>query len=77
MSYSLQNISLIEDQCLKGQYGQFLKDIKNSKYQLIKKIIRIKGLCYKIPAITGPSIKIFINPILNFSEYAENDQIQK
>lgn len=77
ISYYFQNISLIGEQCLKEQYEYFMTDIKNSKYQLIKNLIRVKGLCYKIPALTGPSMKIFINPILNFSEYAENNQIQR
>ena len=77
LSYYFQNIPFIGEQCLKEQYEHFMTDIKISKYQLIKNLIRVKGLCYKIPAITGYSMKIFINPFLNFSKYAEDDQNQR
>ena len=65
----------IPDQCLKFQYEQFIKDIEND-YSKFRNLIRIKGLCYKIPALTGPSMKIFINPILDFSKEAKSDKNQ-
>ena len=68
---------LHDEQCLREQYDQFIKDIKNNNYKLLKEIIRIKALAYKIPAATGPSMKIILNPILNFSEYAKNDESQR
>lgn len=66
-----------DTQCLKEQYEQFMKDIKTSNYQLLKDTIKIKGLSYKIPALTGPSMKIFINPILDFSAHAKKDISQR
>ena len=64
-------------QFLRAQYEQLLKDIKNSDFQLFKTIFKIKSLAYKIPSLTGPSMKIFINPILDFSDIAKNDDIQR
>ena len=64
-------------QCLKEQYMKFMQDIKKSNYNLLKNIIRVKDLCYKIPALTGSSMKIFINPILDFSNQAKMDNIQR
>ena len=66
-----------EAQFLKAQYEQFLNDIKSSNFELLKKLIRIKVLAYKIPAVTGPSMKIFINPILDFSDIAKEDEMQR
>ena len=37
----------------------------------------LKSLSYKIPALTGPSMKIFINPILDFSVHAKKDISQR
>lgn len=64
-------------QFLQAQYEQLLKDIKNSDFQSLKKIFKIKSLAYKIPSLTGPSMKIFTNPILDFSDIAKNDDIQR
>ena len=64
-------------QCLKEQYMKFMQDIKKSNYNLLKNIIRVKDLCYKIPALTGSSMKIFINPILDFSNQAKMDNVQR
>lgn len=61
------------DQCLKLQYKQFLSDIEND-YQKFRNLIRIKELSYNIPALTGPSMKIFINPKLDFSEDTKKDE---
>ena len=68
---------LQDEQSIREQYEQFIKDIKNDNYKLLKDIIKIKALAYKIPAATGPSMKIILNPILNFSEYAKTDENQR
>ena len=65
----------LPDQCLKDQYEQFISDIKDN-YNNFKNLIKIKNLCYKIPALTGPNMKIFINPIMNFSDEAKEDECQ-
>ena len=70
-------ISKKDTQCLKEQYEQFMKDVKNDNYNLLKKIIRVKGLSYQIPSITGPSMRICLNPILSFSQQAIIDDSQK
>ena len=54
-----------------------MKDIKISNCQLLKNTIKIMGLSYKIPALTGPSMKIFINHILDFSVHAKKDISQR
>lgn len=73
----LENKKMEEpEQCLKSQYEQFLKDITNN-FEKFRNLIRIKELCYKIPALCGPSMRIFINPILEFSEEAKNDEAQR
>ena len=66
-----------DTQCLKEQYEQFMKDAKNDNYNLLKKIIRVKGLSYQIPAATGPSMRICLNPILSFSQQAIIDGSQR
>lgn len=66
-----------EAQFLKAQYEQFLKDIKCNNFDALKKLLRIKVLAYDIPALTGPSMKIFINPILDFSDIAKKDDKQR
>jgi len=75
--YHNNKTPLLDEQCLKEQYEQFIKDIKNDNYKLLKDIIRIKALAYKIPAVTGPSMKIILNPILNFSEYTKTEDNQR
>ena len=67
----------IEDQNLDEQYEQLLKDIKLKGYNFFKNLIRIKGLAYKIPALTGPTMRIFLNPILKFSDIAIKDENQR
>ena len=66
-----------DSKCLNSQYEQFIKDIKINNFSLLKRIIRIKRLGYKIPAATGTSMRIFINPLLNFSEKAKMDELQR
>ena len=66
-----------EDQCLKDQYIEFTKEIKKDNYRLFKNLIRLKSLAYKIPALTEVSMKIFLNPILRFSNQAKNDRSQR
>ena len=63
------------DQCLKKQFEQFLKDF-NMDYDKFRKIIIIQEIAYKIPAFTNPSMRIFINPKLQFSEEVKNDKAQ-
>ena len=63
------------DQCLKKQFEQFLKDF-NMDYDKFRKIIIIQEIAYKIPAFTSPSMRIFINPKLQFSEEVKNDKAQ-
>lgn len=67
----------IEDQCLNEQYEQFLKDIELKGYKFIQNLIRIKGLAYKIPELTGPTMRIFLNPIMKFSDIAIKDENQR
>ena len=63
------------DQYLKPQYEQFINDIKND-YNYFRKLIIVKNLCYKIPALSGPNMRIFINPIMDFSDEAKNDKLK-
>ena len=63
------------DKCLKKQFEQFLKDF-NMDYDKFRKIIIIQEIAYKIPAFTSPSMRIFINPKLQFSEEVKNDKAQ-
>lgn len=77
IKFILDNEHLIEDQCLKTQYDQFLKDIKDNGNDYFRKLIRIKGLAYKIPALTGPTMKMFLNPIQKFSDIAKSDESQR
>ena len=67
----------IEDQCLNEQYEQLLKDIELHGYNFLTNLIRIKGLAYKIPALTGPTMRIFLNPIMKFSDIAIKDENQR
>ena len=67
----------IEDQCLNEQYEQFLRDIELNGYKFLNNLIRIKGLAYKIPALTGPSMRIFLNPIMKFSDVAIENEDQR
>ena len=58
------------------QYNSFLKDMKND-FTSFRKLIVFKELGYKIPAFTGPSMRIFINPRLQFSKEAIDDDLQR
>ena len=72
-----EKYKLDEAQFQKAQYEQFLKDIKINNFNTLKQLLRIKVLAYDIPAFTGPSMKIFINPILDFSDIAKKDDKQR
>ena len=50
---------------------------KREKEKKQKELIRLKCLAYKIPALTGLSFKIFLNPILKFSDKAKKDKSQR
>lgn len=56
---------------LKAQYEQFLNDIKSSNFELLKKLIRIKELAYKIPAVTDPSMKNFYKSNIRFLRHSK------
>jgi len=68
---------LSEEQNLNEQYEQFLEDIKIKGYNFLRNLIRIKGLAYIFPSLTGPSMRIFLNPIMEFSDIAIKDDNQR
>ena len=70
------NLKLKGDIYLGEQYDSFLKDIKKD-FNSIKKLIVIKELGYKVPSCTGPSMRIFINPRLQFSQEAIQNKSQR
>ena len=46
-------------------------------YASFRKLIIFKELGYKLPACTGPSMRIFINPRLHFSKEAIENDLQR
>jgi hypothetical protein len=57
------------------QYELFLKDFQND-YKKFRNLIIIKQICYKIPAMTNSSMRIFINPIYEISKNVQEDESQ-
>ena len=83
--YDLANKSITKDKFdleLEGdiylgpQYESFYNDISRN-FNSLNKLIVIKELGYKIPSCTGPSMRIFINPRLHFSQEAIQDNSQR
>ena len=59
------------------RYNSFIEDIEKN-FNFFKKLIILKHLGYKIPSCTGPSMRIFLNPRLHFSQEAiQNDSQRK
>ena len=59
------------------RYNSFIEDIEKN-FNFFKKLIILKQLGYKIPSCTGPSMRIFLNPRLHFSQEAiQNDSQRK
>ena len=67
---------LDNDLYLGEQYDAFLKDMK-ADFDAFRKLIIFKELGYKLPACTGPSMRIFINPRLQFSKVAIENDLQR
>ena len=61
------------DDNLKDQFQQFLSDTKNN-YSKFRKLIIVKQLGFKIKSLVDSSMRIFINPILNFSKECNEEQ---
>lgn len=57
---------------LEDNYHNFLKDMKGN-YKKFRELIIIKQICYKIPAMTNSSMKIYINPIYEISDNLKNE----
>lgn len=57
---------------LKEQYQKFIKDFGNN-YIKFRELIIIKQICYKIPAMTDSSMRIYINPVFEISGDLKND----
>ena len=60
---------------LKDNYLKFINDI-NKNYNKFRDYIIIKQICYKIPAMTDSTMRIYINPIYEISENIQKDPIQ-
>ena len=60
---------------LKDNYLNFINDI-NKNYNKFRDFIIIKQICYKIPAMTDSTMRIYINPIYEISENIQKDPIQ-
>ena len=60
------------DVFLKSQYDEFMIDMKKD-YNKFRDLIIIKQICYKIPAMTDSSMRIYINPIYEISENLQKD----
>ena len=73
---ALFELTLKGDMYLGEQYDSFVKDMKND-FTSFRKLIVIKELGFKLPACTGPSMRIFINPRLQFSKEAIDDDLQR
>ena len=61
------------DENLKEQFQQFLSDTKEN-FKNFRKLIVIKQLGFKIEGAVDSSMRIFINPILNFSKECNDDE---
>ena len=72
----LFNQKLDNDLYLGDQYDAFLNDMK-ADLSAFRKLIIFKELGYKLPACTGPSMRIFINPRLQFSQVAIENDLQR
>ena len=70
------DLELEGDIYLGPQYESFYNDISRN-FDSFNKLIVIKELGYKIPSCTGPSMRIFINPRLHFSQEAIKDNSQR
>ena len=70
------NVTFVEDDkydiYLKENYQNFIKEMK-SDYKKFRKLIIIKQICYKIPAMTDSSMRIFVNPIYEISGELRNN----
>lgn len=73
--YEVKFVEGNEEICLKGQYEEFMKDIKKD-YKKLKDLIIIKQICYKVPAMTDSLMRIFINPLYEITENIQNDTKQ-
>ena len=71
----IENIDEEYDVCLDKQYEQFMNDMKGD-FCLFRKYVVIKQLCYKIPAMTNSSMRIFINPVFEISHNIQNNELQ-
>ena len=60
---------------LKDNYLKFINDIKKN-YNKFRDFIIIKQICYKIPAMTNSTMRIYINPIYEISENIQKDPAQ-
>ena len=59
------------------RYNSFIEDIEKD-FNFFKQLIILKQFGYKIPSCTGPSMRIFLNPRLHFSQEAiQNDSQRK
>ena len=54
---------------------KFINDMK-SNYDKFRNLIIIKQICYKIPAMTDSSMRIYINPIYQIKGDLKNDKIK-
>lgn len=73
------NVEFVEegsyDVFLKNQYDEFMTDMKKD-FKKFRDLIIIKQICYKIPAMTDSSMRIYINPIYEISENLKKDSNQ-
>ena len=67
---------LENDLYLGERYNAFLSDMMDN-FSAFRKLIIFKELGYKLPACTGPSMRIFINPRLQFSKVAIENNLQR
>ena len=56
-------------------YTKFINDMKDN-YDKFRNLIIIKQICYKIPAMTDSSMRIYINPIYQIKGELKNDKIK-
>lgn len=56
-------------------YTKFINDMKGN-YDKFRNLIIIKQICYKIPAMTDSSMRIYINPIYQTKGELKNDKIK-
>ena len=73
------NVEFVEegsyDIFLKDQYDEFMIDMKED-FKKFRDLIIIKQICYKIPAMTDSSMRIYINPIYEISENLKKNDNQ-